>query len=246
MIDTSKIEARFQSEPQFQSLHHFFLNAANNIHNPSRPYLFQKITGIWTEFTYAYLLEQIDAVTSYLISHGLEKGDRVAILLENCPQYYVLDQSLQKLGLVNVSIYPTLTPEETSFIINDSGSKMLFVGNNFLLKKFLKTEETCPTIEKVIYVPSDHEETEKVLNYSSIIEQGAASFSGNKEKIEAQFHSVGKEDLATLIYTVTTLKRMPARTITERICVDLPFHIYTISYLGPNGLFLFPSRKLWY
>jgi long-chain acyl-CoA synthetase len=134
MIDTSKIEARFKSEPQFKSLHHFFLNAANNIHTPSRPYLFQKIKGVWTEFTYAYLSEQIDAVTSYLISHGLEKGDRVAILLENCPQYYVLDQSLQKLGLVNVSIYPTLTPEETSFIINDSGSKMLFVGNNFLLK----------------------------------------------------------------------------------------------------------------
>jgi long-chain acyl-CoA synthetase len=166
--------------------------------------LFQKIKGIWTEFTYAYLSEQIDAVTSYLITQGLVKGDRVAILLENCPQYYVLDQSLQKLGLVNVSIYPTLTPEETSFIINDSGSKMLFVGNNFLLKKFLKTEETCPTIEKVIYVPSDHEETEKVMNYSSMIEQGAASFSGNKEKIESQFDSVGKEDLATLIYTSGT------------------------------------------
>ncbi len=204
MIDTSKIEARFKSEPQFKSLHHFFLNAAHNIHNPSRPYLFQKIKGIWTEFTYAYLSEQIDAVTSFLISHGLVKGDRVAILLENCPQYYVLDQSLQKLGLVNVSIYPTLTSEETSFIINDSGSKMLFVGNNFLLKKFLKTEETCPTIEKVIYVPSDHEESEKVVNYSSIIEQGAASFSSNKEKIEAQFDSVGKEDLATLIYTSGT------------------------------------------
>jgi long-chain acyl-CoA synthetase len=204
MIDTSQIEARFKSEPQFKSLHHLFLNAAKNIHTPERPYLFQKIKGTWTEFTYAYLLEQIDAVTSYLVSHGLAKGDRVAILLENCPQYYVLDQSLQKLGLVNVSIYPTLTPEETSFIINDSGARMLFVGNNFLLKKFLKTEATCHTIEKVVYVPSDQQETDKVVNYTSIVEQGAASFSINKDKIEARFDSVGKEDLATLIYTSGT------------------------------------------
>lgn len=204
MIDTSKIEARFKSEPQFKSLHHFFLNAANHIHQPSRPYLFQKIKGTWTEFTYAYILEQVDYVTSFLISQGLKKGDRVAIMLENCPQYYVLDQSIQKLGLVNVSIYPTLTPEETSFIINDSGSRMLFVGNNFLLKKFLKTENTCPTIEKVIYVPSDHTETEKVLNYSTIIEQGKSGFPENKAAIEAQFETVSKEDLATLIYTSGT------------------------------------------
>jgi long-chain acyl-CoA synthetase len=204
MIDTSSIEARFKSEPQFKSLHHLFLNAANNIHTPSRTYLFQKNKGQWVEFSYAYLLEQIDYVTSFLIGEGLQKGDRVAILLENCPQYYILDQSLQKLGLVNVSIYPTLTPEETAFIINDSGSKLLFVGNTFLLKKYLKVDENCPTMQKVIFVPSETEEAGKVFNYSSIIDAGKNTYAANKEAIELQFETVGKEDLATLIYTSGT------------------------------------------
>jgi len=176
MIDTTTIEARFKSEPQFQSLHHLFLNAANNIHNPSRPYLFQKIKGQWVEFTYAYLLEQINYVTSFLVSEGLQKGDRVAIMLENCPQYYALDQSLQKLGIVNVSIYPTLTPEETAFIINDSGAKLLFVGNTFLLKKYLKVDDICPTMQKVVFVPSEMEESGKVVNYATVIEAGKNSF----------------------------------------------------------------------
>ena len=187
MIDTSSIEARFKSEPQFKSLHHLFLNAANNIHTSSRSYLFQKIKGQWVEFSYAYLLEQIDYVTSFLIGEGLQKGDRVAILLENCPQYYILDQSLQKLGLVNVSIYPTLTPEETAFIINDSGSKLLFVGNTFLLKKYLKVDDTCPSMQKVIFVPSEMEESGKVVNYSSVIESGKNSFDSNKVAIETNW-----------------------------------------------------------
>ena len=197
MIDTSSIEARFKSEPQFKSLHHLFLNAANHIHTPSRTYLFQKNKGQWVEFSYAYLLEQIDYVTSFFIGEGLQKGDRVAILLENCPQYYILDQSLQKLGLVNVSIYPTLTPEETAFIINDSGSKLLFVGNTFLLKKYLKVDDNCPTMQKVIFVPSETEEVGKVFNYSSIIDAGKNTYAANKEAIELQFETVGKEDLAT-------------------------------------------------
>jgi len=204
MIDTTKIDARFKSEPQFQSLHHLFLNAANNIHTPSRPYLFQKVKGKWTEFTYEYLLEQIDYITSFLVSEGLQKGDRVAIMLENCPQYYILDQSLQKLGLVNVSIYPTLTPEETAFILNDSGSKMLFVGNTFLLKKYLKVDSTCPNIAKVIFVPSETEETGKVVNFSTILDSGKSTFPQNKSAIQTQFESVGREDLSTLIYTSGT------------------------------------------
>ncbi len=204
MIDTTIIDARFKSEPQFKSLHHLFLNAANNIHNPQRPYLFQKVKGVWTEFTYENLLQQIDCITSYLISEGLQKGDRVAIMLENCPQYYILDQSLQKLGLVNVSIYPTLTPEETSFILNDSGSKMLFVGNTFLLKKYLKVDANCPSISKVIFVPSETEEVGKVLNFNTIMESGKASFDANKDKIQAQFESVNTQDLSTLIYTSGT------------------------------------------
>jgi long-chain acyl-CoA synthetase len=200
----SLAEKRMQNDPKFTSLHHFFLNSAHNIHNPQRPYLFQKEKGEWKEYTYQFLLEEIGKMAAFFIEHGLVKGDRVAIMLENCPEYYIIDQALQKLGLVNVSIYPTLTPDETKFIINDSGSRLVFVGNPFLLKKVQKVEDQCTSIEKIIFVPSDKEETGNLLNLTTVMAQGGELHAKHAHEIEDRFAQVGKEDLATLIYTSGT------------------------------------------
>lgn len=200
----SLAEQRMQNDPTFKSLHEFFLNSANNIHNPQKTFLMRKEQGAWKEYSYAYLIEEINNMASFFIESGLEKGDRIAIVLENCPEYYIMDQALQKIGLVNVSIYPTLTPEETKFIINDSGSKMVAVGNPFLLKKVQKVEADCPTLEQIIFVPSDKKEEGKVINYSTVLEKGNTSLSKHIDEIENRFSQVGKEDLATLIYTSGT------------------------------------------
>ncbi len=200
----SLAEKRMQNDPQFKSLHQFFLNSANQIHNPDKTFLMQKISGEWKEFSYRELLIDINNVASFFIEEGLVKGDRVAIMLENCPQYYIIDQALQKLGMVNVSIYPTLTPEETRFIINDSGSKMCFAGNSFLLKKVQKIEAECPTLNKLIFVPSDKPEEGTVINYSTVLSVGSDSLEKNAAEIEKRFEAVEKSDLCTLIYTSGT------------------------------------------
>src|SRR5574343_294975 len=200
----SLAEQRMQNDPSFTSLHHFFLNSANKIHTPQHTYLMEKVDGVWKEYSYQYLLTEIEKVAAYLVNCGLEKGDRIAIILENCPEYYIIDQALQKLGMVNVSIYPTLTPEETRFIINDSGSKQVFVGNPFLLKKVQKVEHECPTLTQIIFVPSDKPESSTVINYTTVIQKGEAKVKELSPEIEKRFKEVGKEDLATLIYTSGT------------------------------------------
>ncbi len=195
---------RMQKDPAFKSLHQFFLHSATHTHHLDHPYLYQKQEGIWKEFSYRYLIGEINKMAAFFLECSLVKGDRVAIMLENCPEYYILDQALQKLGLVNVSIYPTLTPEETRFIINDSGSKLVFVGNPFLLKKVQKVQDECPSIEKIIFIPSDKKEEGNLLNFTSAMDLGAQALPLRTAEIEDRFESVTKEDLATLIYTSGT------------------------------------------
>jgi long-chain acyl-CoA synthetase len=79
----SLAEQRMQNDPTFKSLHEFFLNSANNIHNPQKTCLMRKEEGAWKEYSYAYLIEEINKMASFFIESGLEKGDRVAIVLEN-------------------------------------------------------------------------------------------------------------------------------------------------------------------
>jgi long-chain acyl-CoA synthetase len=192
------------NDPGFKSLHEMFRHAAYKIHDPADKYLIRKENGIWREYSYAEILDFVDKITAWLLEQGLQKGDRVAMVVENCPEYYCIDQSIQKLGMVNVSIYPTLTADETAFILNDSGARVLFVGNHFLLKKFKKVEDKCPTVMRVITFPEDVDINEKQLTYSQMLKDGAALSPKWRDKIEEIFKSVGPDDIATFIYTSGT------------------------------------------
>jgi len=191
-------------DPDFKSLHQFFLNSAHHIHTPDTVYLSRKESGNWVDYTYRDLLAYIDCLTGWLMSRGLQKGDRVALILENSPEFYCIDQSLQKLGIINVSIYPTLTADETAFILNDSGARILFVGNPFLLKKFKKVEDKCPNVEVVVSFPEDVETGNKLVTYKQVLEQGRGLYAAWNEQIESRFKEVGYDDIATLIYTSGT------------------------------------------
>jgi long-chain acyl-CoA synthetase len=76
-------------------------------------------------------LKEIEKFSAYLHSRGIRKGDKVSIILENCPLYVIIDQALMKLGAVNVSVYPSLTEKETEYIVNDSESKAIIIGSIF-------------------------------------------------------------------------------------------------------------------
>ncbi len=190
-------------DPGFKSLHHFLLNAAYNIHHPDHPYLIEKVNGTWKEITYRYALDRIDEIASFLLHEGIQKGDRIALILDNGPDYYYLDQAMQKIGAVNVSIYPTLTAEETAFVLNDSGSVMLVLGNNFLLRKFRKIAAECPAVRKVI-MNLDAAEDDLYLRYTTMLANGAALRPLKKDALEQAFQSVGPDDLSTFIYTSGT------------------------------------------
>lgn len=191
-------------DPDFRSLHAFFLNAANHIHHPDKVYLSRKENGVWVDYTYRQLLSTVDALTAWFMSLGLSKADRVAMILENGPEYYAIDQAVQKLGLINVSIYPTLTPDETAFVLNDSGARVLFVGNHFLLKKFRKVEDKCASVEAVVSLPDDISPEGKISTWDAVLQKGREGFPEYAAGIEERFADVGHADVATFIYTSGT------------------------------------------
>lgn len=192
-------------DPNFNSLHEFFLNSANSIHQSNHPFLFEKTGTKYESITYGETLENIETWAAYLHSIGIKKGDKVAIVLENCPEYLYLDQALQKLGAVNVSIFPTLTADETAFIIKDSQSKAILLGTPFLLKKFQKVEQQCGSIEKVfLYFDYSISENNKYITVAELKEIGKQLWPGLRSEIEPIVKNIQKNDLAALIYTSGT------------------------------------------
>ena len=122
---------------QAQSLHGFFLNSAHTLRGLDQPFLMQKVQGTYTNITFGEVLNSIDAIAAALHDMGLRKGDRVAFILENSPEYILFDQACLKLGLVNASLYPTLSESEIEYILKDSDAKVILVGSPFLLRRIL-------------------------------------------------------------------------------------------------------------
>ncbi len=196
-----------QKNTPFKNLHHLFRNAAYHIHTPQHAYMFRKEQGEYKQITYAQVEEKLNAVSAQMLEIGMQKGDRVAFFMDNCPEYFMIDQGLQQIGLVNASIYPTLAESEAAFVYNDSGAQMIFVGSPFLLKKVVKMSPNISTLKLVVTLFDDPKkiwDDARVISWKEFTEKGNILYPQCKQKIEELYNNVGLDDLATLIYTSGT------------------------------------------
>ena len=80
---------------------------------------------------------------------GIGRGDRVAILSENRPEWTIADFASLLLGAVTVPIYATLTAEQTAYILRDSGARVIFVSSEAQLQKVLSIREQT-AVENIV------------------------------------------------------------------------------------------------
>jgi long-chain acyl-CoA synthetase len=188
---------------QFTSLHYFLRNAANNIKTPDSVFLLKKSKEKYEGITYREVLEKTNAISAFLLDKGYKKGDKAALITENCPEYICFDQGLMQLGMINVSVYPTLSESEVEHILNDSQASAILVGTPFLLKKINKIKANCPHLKYVITI-FDDQKSDETMWFDQMIEEGKKLYPSLKNEIEVQLESVTEDDLACLLYTSGT------------------------------------------
>jgi long-chain acyl-CoA synthetase len=97
-------------------------------HHPAKVYLRQPKNGKWHEYTYADVGKKVRSVASWLRRHGVEPGDRVAILSKNCAEWIIADLAIMLAQAVSVPLYPGQQGETTEYILQHSASKVIFLG----------------------------------------------------------------------------------------------------------------------
>jgi long-chain acyl-CoA synthetase len=129
---------------------------------------------------------------------GLDRGDRVAILSENRPEWAVTDYAAMLIGAATVPIYATLTREQTLHILRDSGAQVIFVSTREQLEKVLSIQERC-AVEKVVVM--DEVDSPGIIRMAGLMQSGPGT---RDEAFDAQALAVGPDELATIIYTSGT------------------------------------------
>lgn len=187
-----------------QSLHGWYRNISRVVKNGDSVFLRRPNGNSYEDILFKECDIQINAISAWLVEHGFKKGDRLGFLMDNCPEYLLVDQGLMQIGGVNVSVYPTLAENDAAYILNDSQCKFLFVGSAFLMKKALKIIDQVPSLIKIISLIEDKSQNNRIINYKSLIEEGKALYPARKEEIEKVFEQVKRDDICTLIYTSGT------------------------------------------
>lgn len=158
----------------------------------------------WRSISSKEFIERSADVSAGLASLGIGKGDRVAILSANCPQWTISDAGCQFAGVVDVPIYTTLGLDSVKYIINDSGSRIFFLENADTLRRIEPILSECPTIEKIVIFSDEDLGVSRALSFTEFCALGRKTRNADPAFFNGLHSSVGPDDIATLIYTSGT------------------------------------------
>ena len=151
--------------------------------------------GTYQDISYTEFGASVDAFSKGLNALGVQKGDRVAILSENRPEWAISDFGILKIGAVNVPMFSTLTAAQVGYILKDSGAKIICVSTEKQLEKCLAIRDEVPKLEQIIIFDAvEGEMPEGVVQWTSVCEMAG-------EEVDSDLH---EDDVATIIYTSGT------------------------------------------
>jgi long-chain acyl-CoA synthetase len=152
----------------------------------------------WAPISSAEIYRGVVGVSRMLESWGIRKGDRVAILSENRPEWTITDFAALALGAVTVPIYSTQTADQTAFVLNDSGTRVIAVSTKSQLEKVLTIQRHTP-VERIMVM--DAVETAHAVHMRELMLRGPADADA---VFDSRSQSITPHDLATIIYTSGT------------------------------------------
>jgi long-chain acyl-CoA synthetase len=158
--------------------------------------------GSWHAISSDELRLAVEEISMGLRALGVGKGDRVAIISENRPEWAMADLAVLCAGAADAPIYPTLTAAQVLYILKDSESTVAFVSTAAQAAKVAEVRPQLPHLRNVVcFEPAPVEGT---ITLQELRARGRQGLAADRDAVRRRAGEVGGEDLATLIYTSGT------------------------------------------
>ena len=157
-----------------------------------------KKNGQWVNYSAQSYKEHSDILSYALIELGIEKGDKVAMILTNRPEWNMLDMAISQVGAITVPVYPTISEEDYRYILHDCDAKMVIIDGLSVMNKVTNILPDAPNV-KLVYTMVDRE---KYPYFDQLLQLGKEH--PHAEELEQRKASVDEMECATIIYTSGT------------------------------------------
>ena len=171
-----------------------------------KKFLFRKVNGIFEGITYKEFKVETEKFALGLAALGIKRGDKVAIMAENRPEWIYSDMAILGLGAADVPLYPSLTAESVQFILNNSEAKGIIISNKFQLNKVLKIKPDCHNLGFIILMNEKDADPaiQKIYSFKQIQDMGELFGNNHRGYLKECAKKVKENDLCTIIYTSGT------------------------------------------
>ncbi len=191
-----------------------------------------KQTVKWIPISSRELYRDVVGVSRALASWGISKGDRVAILSENRPEWLTAEFATLLLGGVVVPIYSTLTAEQSSYVLNNSGARIAFVSTVEQFNK-LQAVRSLTRLEKIVVM--DYIGIPEGIPMHRLMHEGAVA---RDAEFDARALAIASDDLATVIYTSGTTGTPKGAMLTQGNLASNLLHSLDSYDMGPGDVSL--------
>ncbi len=158
-----------------------------------------KENGNWVTYSTSDFVNYSNYISYGLLELGIQKGDKVAIIANNRPEWNFADMGIIQTGAIDVPIYPTISDNDLKFILNDAEIKYVFVSSEELYLKVKKASEGLNINEIYCF-----NKVNNAKHWLEIVELGKKNQAKHLENLNKTKASINSDELASLLYTSGT------------------------------------------
>ncbi len=210
---------------------------------------FKENKSPYKSMTWTALARLVKEMAAGLTARGAEAGDRVAILSQTSHLWAAADLATISSGGVTVPIYPTSSQSDIDFILSNSGSKVIFVHGEQLLKKVLASKQEALTTIVLVsqlnkgrslceFLTENEISSDLVISLEELRQIGLAELEKNPAVISERIQKIAYDDMATIIYTSGTTGKPKGVPLTHGNIVSVLDELKGVIPIDENDVYL--------
>jgi long-chain acyl-CoA synthetase len=154
----------------------------------------------WITYSTDEVRNYVNWVSYGLLAMGFTRGDKIATISGNKPEWNFVDLGLAQAGMIHVPIYPTISTDEYEYILKHADVKVIIVGNKSIYNKVIPVAGKIENLKEIF----SFDPVDDVKPFSSIVETGREHAEKFRDELSKIRESIRPEDLVTIIYTSGT------------------------------------------
>jgi long-chain acyl-CoA synthetase len=169
-----------------------------------RPAEMVKADGHWRTLAWREVGDTVRELALGLLALGLRRGEAVALLSKSRADWVHADFAILSAGCVTVPIYPSYTPEQIAWIVNDAEVRTLIVEDAVQLAKALEVRDRMPGLAEIVVIEDGEPHAPPVLSWATLRRRGREHAGALASALADRLASVGGADVASIVYTSGT------------------------------------------